>query len=221
MRSDEAIAVFADASLSEDPATTSTLASNAVNALYQDLVIGNNKSKLEARLTQIFWVLFHGLPDLQAIFINGYTPAFNDGDPCCHTQTVVPIFRGREWDYEPIEYLGIDEVGDPFDFDPDYGCDFESWADAVLAYEYFGDDRMRELVASWPSGDSLLRKYEYQYTHNKEIDPNPATLVRGICNSSEVSHLVEAVIGTGYNTVVTEHDVGGASWVSCHYECGY
>lgn len=51
-------------------------------------------AKLSSELTQ----LFLDVPDLEKIIVRGYTPGFNDGDPCYHSQYEPNyIIKNDEW----------------------------------------------------------------------------------------------------------------------------
>lgn len=60
------------------------------------------EQKQKDSMPVLFKGLFAEIPNLQKITITGYTPSFNDGDPCYHSQ-----------------YQSINGVGDDDDYDED------------------------------------------------------------------------------------------------------
>ena len=42
------------------------------------------KENVEKELPSISTELFEAIPELQSVSVHGYTPGFNDGDPCYH-----------------------------------------------------------------------------------------------------------------------------------------
>lgn len=65
------------------------------------------KNHGDEMVTGFFETLFAENKNLDVVLINGYTPSFNDGDPCSHTQYCT---------------FDTDEINDTFDF-YDHFCD--------------------------------------------------------------------------------------------------
>ncbi len=62
------------------------------------------KTAAHAKIHEVFTAAFTGIPDLKLIRIQGYTPAFMDGDPCVHSmQAAVDIFDPEGIFHEYLE----------------------------------------------------------------------------------------------------------------------
>lgn len=63
---------------------------------------------------EIFSTIFAECEDIDVIFFKGYTPGFNDGDPCYHSQ----VCAVQEYDvddlFDDFEVGGVDEEGNPY-----------------------------------------------------------------------------------------------------------
>lgn len=88
------------------------------------------RAAYEAQVTELVTeavaALFESNPDVQCFGVRGYTPGFNDGDPCTHTQYAT--IQNEDGDMEEAPYGGdiykfIDSLSK--EFEVVYGTDFE------------------------------------------------------------------------------------------------
>lgn len=97
----------------------------------------------EQYLTESIGRLFGFLPALEQIIVKGYTPGFNDGEPCTHSQ-MDPYINGVD------EYGDRDEDDDSDgeESDNDEDSDGATDADAESAKPLKLSDEDRELISS-------------------------------------------------------------------------
>lgn len=111
-------------------------------------------------------------PNCTKLVIQGYTPSFNDGDPCRHySDTYVgnfgELFEVTDFDRDVIEFLKIpDEFTDDGMFDECMEFLEEMEEDCTRDYELFGDlENLAEEL--WGTNFHILVKFE-----NDTIDIN-------------------------------------------------
>lgn len=91
-----------------------------INAELNKRIAENGKVFLE----QVFQEIFDRHEGLNVVCIVGYTPSFNDGDPCTHNQYT---FVGNTSTWGSIDF--VDEIGnfeDDFEYDEEEGTHLNS-----------------------------------------------------------------------------------------------
>ncbi len=84
---------------------------NKLDELYAKAVAANTNRKETAQknVNEILSLVFAEMPKLGRIRVRGYTPGFNDGDPCTHSQTLaVDVYDPNEL-YHDLHYGDEDE----------------------------------------------------------------------------------------------------------------
>jgi hypothetical protein len=63
---------------------------NKLNELFERAIAANKGREAAAKknVNEILSVIFAEIPRLNLMRVRGYTPSFNDGDPCTHSQIV-------------------------------------------------------------------------------------------------------------------------------------
>lgn len=63
---------------------------NKFNELYNKAIAANagRKEAAQKNVNEVLSAIFTEMPKLNLIRVQGYTPGFNDGDPCTHSQVV-------------------------------------------------------------------------------------------------------------------------------------
>lgn len=130
--------------------------------------------------------------DIKAILINGYTPGFNDGDPCTHSQ--YSVIDGNEL---------TDNISDN-----------EELVAFILGYKNSDEmyDALEELDQEPEDALSNLGLPEFKYEVSGEVN----SILDGMAD------VLEEVMGTDWRILAVLQDDGTVKTVvDEYYDCGY
>ncbi len=93
---------------------------------YEDVNAALNaeiKKNGEEFMKQVFKSIFEDHPGLNVIVVRGYTPGFNDGEPCEHSHDVYAgyVTHSRFSDASWLDFDDFDEMYEYFEYDEETG----------------------------------------------------------------------------------------------------
>jgi len=159
-----------------------------------------NKALREFAVEPFFESFFEKFPHIPAVCMQGYTPSFNDGDPCEHGQV------------ECVSERWVEEI----EYDPETWGDIKNSAiRAILEAEYGApesDDQEipQSVYPEWGTPErEVFDRLEYEkYGEAREL-------------LSGLSDVFESAFGTNWTVNVTRNSDGTVNVDREYYDCGY
>lgn len=142
-----------------------------INAELNKQISENGKQFLES----VFQEIFDENEGLKLIYIVGYTPGFNDGEPCTHSQESY-VGASHFWNY-----LGKDEIS--YDFDDrelyeEFEVEFDEDANTVLSHINSQCKTLDQVVKQVAAYEELIeRVYETNFEIKVTLDENGKAVV--------------------------------------------
>lgn len=164
---------------------------------YEDKDNRVSKDFLKGKLREIF----DALPDLTHIEMYGYTPSFNDGDPCYHRQYVT----GKGYDEYHVLRKGTS-----------IKCIHEEWIRDLSDDSY--DEEGNETDLFSPSQLEGLDGWAPYPT--QEISPETRRAVRTIMSSNQMKGYVTSVYDTNFCLLIYP-DGDSVEILDDEYDCGH
>jgi hypothetical protein len=164
--------------------------------IYKDVDNRVSKDFLKGKLREIF----DALPDLTHIEMYGYTPGFNDGDPCYHRQYVT----GKKDEYHVLRKGGSIK------------CVHEEWIRDLSEDSY--DEGGFETDLFSPS--QLKALYGWAPYSIQEISPETRRAVNTIMSSQQMKAYITSVYDTNFCLLIYPEG-GSVEILDDEYDCGH
>lgn len=115
--------------------------------------ISDNKSTLIIDLAKEM----KKIPGLNKIIVKGYTPGFNDGDPCTHSSEV---YFNKRWHFSELSEYGIDNLSSFLGAPEEYEDELYEWEglDSVNTYSDEDEEKIEEFISML---DDLVERLYY------------------------------------------------------------
>ncbi len=162
-----------------------------------------DNSLLMAELNAMMEACFLEFPKLNAIILYGWTPGFNDGEPCEHSSEFVLFFN----DIITGDGLIIDMLDDEFGYA--LKEDNEFTAEEIVTAGHNLD--IRRVSPEVDSDDKIV------YSGDKKIGSDVARLVTLISSQP----LSDQIWRTNYSTLVVRNSNSGVDVSHKKYDCGW
>ncbi|EBS4516757.1 hypothetical protein DQT32_05015 [Salmonella enterica subsp. enterica serovar Braenderup] len=103
------------------------------------------------------------IPGMNKVIVKGYTPGFNDGDPCTHSSDV---YYNKKWHFSELSEYGIGGLAEFFGAPEEYEDEEEelyNWEgiDTINTYSDEDEQKIHDLVSLLD--DLIERKYYTDY----------------------------------------------------------
>lgn len=132
------------------------------------------QKEVSEKLATEMATLFIEVPDLKKIVLKAYTPGFNDGDPCTHSQCEASFYIENS-DWIASQFKAEDSSEDEDEEDDDYDEDFEdeNYYYSELTSSYNKNKIPKDVAAKLKVVNSLLNKaddlFETMFGTNWEL----------------------------------------------------
>lgn len=115
--------------------------------------ISDNKSTLIIDLAKEM----KKIPGLNKIIVKGYTPGFNDGDPCTHSSEV---YFNKRWHFSELSEYGISNLSSFLGAPEEYEDELHEWEglDSVNTYSDEDEEKVEEFISML---DDLIERLYY------------------------------------------------------------
>lgn len=159
--------------------------------------LAERKARAKANFNKALTAIFDELPEANVILIQGHTPAFNDGDPCTHSQSVA------------VDNCSTDYLLDR------YSGDVEDL-----------DDEERDIVRLMSDKPFQFRDESYDREQDKYVtnplpeDPHQANCVKACRLLNAMVDDISLIYDTDFTLTITRTD-DGFDIKNEFYDCGY
>ena len=168
---------------------------SSLDSLITELLRSDEERKRQAqeRFNKVVTAAFAELPKLNFIRLRGYTPGFNDGEPCVHTQSVLVDNYSPDYLFDSIEDRGDQDV-----------------LDRLSSPEEF---RYQEYT--WKNGEKIMNPLPE--------DEHSAGIVKVAQLLHSISDDIYVLFDTDWQIDITRDasDENGFRVEREHYDCGY
>jgi hypothetical protein len=168
---------------------------------YSDKITGKNS---EAKLKNILREIFDVIPGLTHIEVVGYTPSFNDGDPCTHDQYLT--------DQNDQQHILIKDEKTQIVNLPDYLYDFMENSDEA---ESLFECTLQEIFTHPAVIANGWAPYSLVETNKED-----RISINKIISSRKVSLLCEDIYGTNFGLLIYPKE-DSVEIIRCDYDCGW
>lgn len=203
----------------------STSPSSALTELYTKYVTDSpDQSELIDLCKAELLKLFTACPDLKAIALQGYTPGFNDGDPCYHIQgTGFVLGDGISDDFDmvcDIEFSDelVAKLNDLSVKEQLEGEVLESLEECSGCTNYFASHILKLGVPIQNVTRTSIYSGSYNSVEFPDVTHADGDAIRNILDGMD--HLFRAVFDTNYLAFITLKD-GEVVYETEEYDVGY
>lgn len=180
-------------------------------------------SELQEEFMDLCKSVFDFLPGLKAIIITGWTPYFNDGDPCVHSEDVALIFPDKIYEsaytFDDLKYFGVSvEQKDYKSAFLDYDLDMNEFPDN--SHRVFKNILNKLISLEEKEIKNFVEESYSKYDFRQKSITAPDE-VRRATKLLVTQKLNTIMHETNYRIAVVLEEDGSLSYGKIDYECGH